>query len=176
MKSTTGMRRHPMKGSSQPEISWDTNYLKLFYSNIYVNRRKEMEKRITTVLKFNTLCNLMFGLLLLIVPGWMMSLFGVMLDQGGLYMARLAGSSFLGFAALTWLSQELQEDQLRKVILPTLLTWFAIGLLSLLYGQVLAVTNFLGWVTILLSAFFVGSYAYFLLRPGHRRHKNPVTK
>jgi len=134
-----------------------------------------MSMRIATLLKFNTLCNLAFGLLL-IIPGWMMSLFDVPLDQGGVYMARIAGGSFLGFVALTWLSQGLSEVQLRKVVVPSLLIWFIVGLLPLLYGQILAVTNILGWFTILLSAFFLTGYAYFMLRPGEQGGMKRVTK
>lgn len=130
--------------------------------------------RVSTLLKFNALCNLFFGLMLLFIPAWMMSMFGVNLDAGGVYLARLAGAAYLGYAAITWLSRELPEEQLRLVILPSLLTWFTAGMLVLLYGQLAGITNFLGWFTILLSAFFVAGYAYFLVRPAEKERTRPV--
>ena len=130
--------------------------------------------RVSTLLKFNALCNLFFGLFLLFIPHWMMNLFGVNLDAGGIYLARMTGGSFLGYAALTWLSRDLPEEPLRAVILPALFIWFAVGILTLLFGQLTRVTNFLGWFTILLSAFFTTGYAYFLIRPTGQKRTQPA--
>ena len=121
--------------------------------------------KISMLLKFNTICNLFFGLMLLFIPGVMMALFGVNLGIGGVYMARMAGGAFLGFAAITWYNRDLPEEQLRLTILPALFVWFAVGILPMLYGQLSGITNFLGWFTVLLSAFFLVGYAFFLLRP-----------
>lgn len=130
--------------------------------------------RVSTLLKINALCNLFFGLMLFFIPGWMMALFGVTLDAGGAYLGRMAGGAFLGYAAITWLSRELPEAQLRAAVLPALFIWFAVGLLALLYGQLAGITNFLGWFTILLSAFFVAGYAYFLLRLAGQERARPA--
>ena len=120
--------------------------------------------RLSTVFILNALCNLCFGLALLFFPGWMMGLFGVSLNAGGGYLARMAGAAWLGFAALTWLGRAIPEERLRLAVLHSLFVWFATGILTLLYGQLLGITNFLGWFTILLSAFFLAAYGYFLFR------------
>lgn len=130
--------------------------------------------RVSTLLKFNALCNLFFGLMLLFVPTWMMPMFGVSLDTGGVYLARMAGAAYLGYAAIAWLGRGLPVEQLRLVILPALLIWFAIGMLALLYGQLAGITNFLGWFTVLLSASFVAGYAYFLIRPTEQEQTKPA--
>lgn len=133
-----------------------------------------MHVRVSTLLKFNSLCNLFFGLMLLLVPTWMMTMFGVNLDEGGVYLARMAGAAYLGYAAITWLSRDLPEEPLRLVILPSLLIWFGVGMLTLLYGQLAGITNFLGWFTVLLSAFFVAGHAYFLIRPSEKGQTRPA--
>lgn len=130
--------------------------------------------RVSMLLKFNSLCNLFFGLMLLLLPTWTMTMFGVKLDAGGVYLARMAGAAYLGYAAITWLSREIPEEQLRLVILPALLIWFGVGMLTLLYGQLAGITNFLGWFTVLLSAFFVAGYAYFLIRPAQKEQTRPA--
>ena len=86
----------------------------------------------------------------------------------------MAGAAYLGYAAITWLSRDLSEKQLRTVILPGLVTWFAIGMLAMLYRQLAGITNFLGWLTVLLSAFFVVSYSYFLFRPAEQKQARPA--
>lgn len=121
--------------------------------------------RNSTLLAFNAVCNLFFGLVLLIGPAWMLAMYGINLDAGGIYMAHMAGGAFLGFAVLAWLCRRLPGETLRLAILPALFVWFTAGILTGLYAQVTGVTNFMGWSTILLSAFFAASYGYHLVRP-----------
>ena len=130
--------------------------------------------RVSTLLKFNTLCNLFFGLPLLVIPNAMMAMFGIHLEPGGVYIARMAGASWLGLAVLTWLGRELPEAQLRLAILPALLASFAVGLLAMLFGQLTGVTNFMGWPPILLAAFFVAAYGYALLHPAGQKQAGPA--
>jgi hypothetical protein len=121
--------------------------------------------RANTFLKISAICTLGFGLAMALIPGWLMGLYGVKLDAGGIYLARLLGTSWLAFAAWTWLSSGLAEVQMRAAALPSLCLFFGLGALALLVGPLAGVTNFLGWAIVLVSAVFLAGHGYFLLRP-----------
>ena len=118
--------------------------------------------RAKTFLKISAACTLSFGLAMALIPGWLMGLYAVELDAGGIYLARLLGTSWLAFAALTWLSSDLAVAQLRTAVLPSLCLFFGLGALALLFGPLGGVTNLLGWAIVLVSAVFMAGHGYFL--------------
>jgi hypothetical protein len=120
--------------------------------------------RAKTFLKISAACTLFFGLAMALIPGWLMGLYAVELDAGGIYLARLLGTSWLAFAALTWLSSDLAVAQLRTAVLPSLCLFFGLGALALLFGPLGGVTNLLGWAIVLVSAVFMAGHGYFLFR------------
>lgn len=128
---------------------------------------------VRTFLKVSAVCTLLFGAAMSLIPGWLMGLYGIGLDGGGLYLARLLGTSWLGFAAFTWLSTGLAGAQLRAAVLPSLCIFFGLGALALLYGPLAGVTNVLGWAIVLVSAVFFAGHAYFLLRPAADERARP---
>jgi hypothetical protein len=121
--------------------------------------------RANTFLKISAVCTLGFGLAMALIPAWLMGLYGVELSAGGVYLARLLGTSWLAFAAWTWLSSGLAEAQMRAAALPSLCLFFGLGALALLAGPLAGTTNLLGWAIVLLSAAFLAGHGYFLLRP-----------
>jgi hypothetical protein len=128
---------------------------------------------VRTFLKISAVCTLFFGAAMSLIPGWLMGLYGIELDGGGLYLARLLGTSWLGFAAFTWLSTGFADAQLRAAVLPSLCIFFGLGALALLYGPLAGVTNLLGWAIVLVSAVFCAGHAYFFLRPAANKPAPP---
>ena len=102
-----------------------------------------------------------FGVLLLAIPGLLMSLYGVTLQEGGILMARLYGASLVGNLMLTWFSRnDAGSEALRAAVLG-LLVYDAIGLIVAIVAMLSGVMNALGWSVVATYLFFTAGYGYF---------------
>jgi len=104
---------------------------------------------------------LVFGILLLLVPGVLMSLYGLTLDSGGIFFARLYGASLLGNLMLTWFARNAEDSIERKAIILDLFVYNAIGLVVALLAQLSGMMNPLGWSIIVIYLFFTLGFGYF---------------
>jgi hypothetical protein len=105
---------------------------------------------------------LVFGIPMLIVPGLLMSLFGVTLDTGGALMARLYGASLLGNLMLTWFGRNVSASDARRAIAIHLLVYDAIGLVVALLATLAGVMNGLGWFVVLIYLAIALGFGYFV--------------
>jgi hypothetical protein len=107
-----------------------------------------------------------FGLLFLLVPAATMDFYGVTLDEAGVWVARLLGASFLGYAAVAWLARDAEASRARRAIEVGYFTGFAIGFVVDLVGQLAGWTNGLGWVNVIIYLLFAAAFGYFaFMRP-----------
>lgn len=62
---------------------------------------------------------LLFGVGFLLIPAQMISMYGITLSVGGLFMCRYFGAALIGMGLLTWLSRKAKGDNeaLRAIIL-----------------------------------------------------------
>ena len=104
---------------------------------------------------------LAFGALFLLVPGPLMSFFGVTLDPGGMFVARLYGASLIGNLCLTWFSRNDPGSQARNAAVLGLFVYDAIGFVVALAAVLSGVMNLFGWAVVLLYLFLTLGYGYF---------------
>ena len=101
--------------------------------------------------------SLLFGLAFLLVPGSLLSLYGVALEPSSQYLARYFGSALLGFAAINWLGRSIKSGPgLRAILVGSLVastTGLGISAFELLGGA----DNLFLWSTLVI---------YFLLSLG----------
>ncbi|MCB9422202.1 MAG: hypothetical protein H6667_20535 [Ardenticatenaceae bacterium] len=96
--------------------------------------------------------HLVFGFGFLLLPGIVVALYGISLDESGTLMAQLLGASDLASAALLLTLRDIPSSQAARVVSTKgALEWSLITIILLLYS-VTGLLNFMGWVSVVLFA------------------------
>ncbi len=117
--------------------------------------------KLGNLLMAGAVVTLIFGLSLVLIPGTLLSLYGITINGAGIVLARLFGAAFLGFTVLNWSARNAADDQvLRGIVLANLLM-DAVGFIVTLLGQLAGLANALGWSCVALYLLFALGFAYF---------------
>jgi hypothetical protein len=117
--------------------------------------------KLSTLMVVKAVVCLGFGILLLAIPGLLMSLYGVTLDKGGMLMARLYGASLLGNLLLTWFSRNDPGSEALRAAVLGLFVYDAVGLIVALVAVLSGVMNALGWSVVAIYLLLTVGYGYF---------------
>jgi len=110
---------------------------------------------------------LVFGIPLLLVPGLLLSFYGITLGPGGVFMARVYGASLLGNLMLTWFARNAADSEARRAIVLDLFIYDAIGFVVALLVQLSGLMNVLGWSIVTIYLLVALGYGYFqFVKPG----------
>jgi hypothetical protein len=103
--------------------------------------------------------HLIFGFGFLLLPGVVVALYGVSLDESGVLMAQLLGAVDLASAALLLGLRDIADSQAARVISTKgAVEWSLITIILLLYS-ITGLLNFMGWVSVVLFAAIVYLFA-----------------
>jgi hypothetical protein len=116
-----------------------------------------------TLLVIKAIVCVLFGPILLFVPGLLFKLLGASLGAGGSFTAREYGAALFGTMVLTWFARNVAEARARHAILLDLFVYDAIGFVVTLLSVVLGVLNPLGWGIAVVYLFFTLGSGYLLL-------------
>ena len=117
--------------------------------------------KLKTMLVIKAVVCLVFGILFLLVPGPLMAFFGVTLDSGGIFVARLYGAALVGNLMLTWFARnDAGSEALRATVL-ALFVYDAIGFVVALMAVLSGVMNTLGWAIVGLYLLLTLGFGYF---------------
>jgi hypothetical protein len=108
---------------------------------------------------------LAFGVLMLALPGALLSIFGVTLSSGGMFTAREYGAALFGNMFLCWFAKNAGESDARKAIIIALFVYDLIGFIMTTITVIAGVLNPLGWLVVLVYLFFTLGFGYYLVRP-----------
>jgi len=108
------------------------------------------------------------GLSCVFIPGWTIRLYGLIPDEGKIWVTRLVGGSILGYASLMWFGRRSGSYKTRRAIALALFIQDIVGLAGSLEIQFSGKINILGWLlNIFTYGFFAFGYAYFyFVKPG----------
>lgn len=102
-----------------------------------------------------------FGAAALLIPDAMTSLLGIRLDAVGIVLARVLGSTLLGFAAVLWWSRNLVAAEILKGVL---IGGFTLNALSAIAG-VMAISGGVleprAWLGIVIRLALTAGFGYF---------------
>jgi len=114
------------------------------------------------VVTASAVVSIVYGLLVVLLPGQAVRLYNVELTPPGLYVAQLFGSTLLGLGLLSWFARQFQEDSVQKSVLTANLVASALGTIFSLIAQLGGVpgANALGWSTVVLYLLFALAFAY----------------
>jgi hypothetical protein len=124
----------------------------------------EEAMKTSTLFIINFVVALVFGLAFVLIPGSLLSLYGVALSDAGLFVSRLLGAAFIGFAIISWMFRFTSESGELRAILLTFFVSDIIGFIISLIYQLQGVANALGWSTVAIYLLLGLGFGYFYLR------------
>ena len=108
---------------------------------------------------------LCFGVLILLSPGFVYSLFlGISLDPGGAFAARQYGISLIGTLLITWFARNAVESDARWAITLGLCIYDAMGFVLALAGEITGLLSPMGWSIVVLYLLLALGFGYFLIK------------
>jgi hypothetical protein len=119
--------------------------------------------KLKTLFIFNTAVSLPFGIGCVLAPHLFTSLFGTTLNPAGALMMQYGGAWLIGLGLLTWFTRNAAESEAGRTIAWALLVAYLVALVVSVMGQLTGALNVLGWMPVLIQAFFVAGLGYNLL-------------
>lgn len=117
--------------------------------------------KLNTFLAIAAVLAVLYGLGFFLIPAQTAGLYGITLDENGLFVARYLGSAFLGIAVLTWMARNLASGEaLRPIILGDFVISLT-GLLVAVWDAFAGAGNALSWVTVIIYLFLALGFGYF---------------
>ena len=117
--------------------------------------------KLKTLMVIKAIVCLGFGVLLVAIPGLLMSVYGVTLGEGGIFMARLYGASLLGNLMLAWFSRNDPGSEALRAAVLGLFVYDAVGLVIAIAAMLSGVMNPLGWSVVAIYLFLTAGFGYF---------------
>ena len=117
--------------------------------------------KLSSLLVFNTIVALPFGLGFLLAPGVMANLYGVSTDPAANLIGQFFGVSLIAIGLLCWFARYVSDADAQRAIIQALLIADVLGLIVAVMGMVSGVLNALGWLTVALYLILSLGYAYF---------------
>jgi hypothetical protein len=106
-----------------------------------------------------------FGVLLLIVPAQLFTLFSTTLGDGGIFTAREYGAALFGNLFICWYARNASESEARRAIILGLFVYDLIGFVVTTITVLSGVLNPLGWFVVFIYLFFTIGFGYYLVKP-----------
>ena len=116
-----------------------------------------------TLLVIKAIVCLVFGPILLFIPGLLFHLLGVSLGAGGTFPAREYGAALFGTMVLTWFARNVAEARARNAILLDLFVYDGIAFVVTLLSVASGVLNPLAWGIAVVYLFFTLGSGYLIL-------------
>ncbi len=117
--------------------------------------------KIRTLMIVNAIVAGLFGIGFVLVPGQVLSQYGITTDAAFVLVGQLLGAAFIGFAVLTWAARNSTDSEARRAILLALFVGDAIGFIVALIAQLGGIVNALGWSTVAIYLLLAIGWGYF---------------
>ena len=106
---------------------------------------------------------LIFGVILLFFPAWILGLLGSTYGPGAAITAREYGAALIGVLMLTWLARDAEDSKARRAIITNLFVYDGVALIAMLILQLSGAMNALGWGVVFIYLFFTVTFGYYML-------------
>ena len=120
--------------------------------------------RLNILMVLNAIVAGVFGVVFVLVPGRLVSLYGVTADASLTYVAQLFGAALIALAVVTWMARNAADSDARRAIVLGLAIGNIVGFVIALIGQLGAVVNALGWSTVVIYLLLALGFGFFALR------------
>ena len=106
---------------------------------------------------------LVFGLILLFLPGSLLVILGSSYGPGAAIMAREYGAALIGILMLTWFARNAEDSIARRAIIINLFVYDAVAFIAMLILQLSGAMNTLGWGVVFIYLFFTVAFGCYML-------------
>lgn len=110
--------------------------------------------KLNTMMSIYGITTAIFGALLLLAPAVLISMYGASLDAQAEVLYRFIGGTFIGLAAMAWLSREADASKSRDSMVLGLTIINAISAIVAIMGALYGVYNVLVWMQVILYGVF----------------------
>ncbi|MFC2085549.1 hypothetical protein ACFLS9_10855 [Bacteroidota bacterium] len=117
--------------------------------------------KIKTLFVINSVITIVFGVVFVIIPTQVHSLYGTESNLQINFMSQLFGVALIGFGLLTWNARNAADSDSRRAIIFALFISDVIGFVVALIGQLNNVVNELGWSTVAIYLILALGFGYF---------------
>ena len=114
------------------------------------------------------LFSLVWGAGFILVPVVALSLYGLSLNAGGVYISRELGTVFFMLGMILWFARKDPGSQALRGIVLGLFVGNAIGFVVTLIGQLSTEVSVLGWVGVLAYFLLALGFGYYSIKPPSR--------
>ena len=104
---------------------------------------------------------IVFGVVFVIIPAQLYSLYGIESGAGLNYMGQLFGAALIAIGLIAWQSRNAADSDARKAIIFSFFIADGIGFVVALIGQLNEVVGSLGWLTVALYFLLSLGFGYF---------------
>ena len=117
--------------------------------------------KLSTLMVVNTIVAGVFGIVFVLIPWQVLSLYGIVPDPAINYVGQLFGAALLTFALMSWRARKADDSDARQAIILAFFMGDCIGFIVALRGQFAGVVNSLGWSTVLIYLLLAIGFGYF---------------
>lgn len=110
---------------------------------------------ITSIIAF------IFGILFVLIPWFVYSLYGIEANMALNYMGALFGAALIAVGLISYGGRNITNPDALKVITLSFFIGDGIGFIIALVGQLNGIVNPLGWLTVVIYLFLSIGFAYF---------------
>ena len=105
--------------------------------------------------------SIVFGVVFVIIPAQLYSLYGIESGAGLNYMGQLFGAALIGIGLISWQSRNAADSDARKAIIFSFFIADGIGFVVALIGQLNEILGSLGWLTVAIYLLLTIGFGYF---------------
>jgi hypothetical protein len=120
--------------------------------------------KLNILMVLNTIVAGVFGIAFVLIPGQLVSWYGVNADVQLVYIARLFGAALMALALVSWMARNAAESDARQAIVTALAVGDIVGFVVALMAQLGGVVNGLGWTTVVIYFLLGLGFGSFALR------------
>jgi hypothetical protein len=119
--------------------------------------------KLSNFISIHSILLFLFGLGFLLVPAWMLSVYGTSANSTGLLTARMFGIGNIQLSIIMWISRNDFGSKILKTLVLLLFLGNALAFMLALQAQISGVFNVFGWTNVALYLLFAFGYGYFQL-------------
>jgi hypothetical protein len=119
--------------------------------------------KLSTFITIHSILLFIFGIGFLLVPAWMLYVYGTSTNSTGHLTARVFGIGNIQLSIIMWSSRNEVGSKILKTLVLLLFFGNALAFLLALPAQITGVFNVLGWTNVALYLLFAFGYGYFQL-------------
>lgn len=117
--------------------------------------------KLKTLLVFNAIVALAYGVGFVLAPATMLTLYGATVSPSANLVGQLFGVTLIGIGLICWLARNVADPGAQRAIVLAQLIATVIGAIVAVMGTISGVMNAVGWSAVVIYLLLALGYAYF---------------